>query len=512
MRGWWGRGLVVACVVVMAGGAGLARADDGRGGATRAMPAAGSPPRVFLQHLAKQDSPTSNPAVSGLQVQNLDQLNSAAVTVTVADEAGSATKVKLPPIMAGGSYNVYMPAEFRPPLAMGWYAAAIDGDRRLAAISRTEWFQTGGVAMFSNSIPATDVVLPLVARHYAGQNSVIRIQNTDPALAAEATIRVYAVGQGGLVRTLLRRIPPAGFVTLDMADPGLDFGLLPASFVGWLSAESATPLAVSSYVAYDNGSRAVYGFEGVPSETAADRLYAPLVRNAYYGTTGISIVNPLTTPTRVTVRFTGSLGSCVGQSFTQGPVMVAAGSSAVFYQANVNVPGSGTSPLPAGCAGSATIEAAAGKVLAVVNDASGNAAQPTSAAAYNAVSAAQAAKRVALPLYRNRHTKAQLTTGIQAMNVGDVAARVEITFALNDGALISGAACGGACQAIIAPGAAQLWFPAGIPALPANKYGSALIASDQPLAVIVNDASLTGAMDAGIYNGINADEPSPDAP
>jgi hypothetical protein len=113
---------------------------------------------------------------------------------------------------------------------------------------------------------------------------------------------------------------------------------------------------------------------------------------------------------------------------------------------------------------------------------------------------------VALPLYRNQHTGAQLTTGIQAMNVDDIAARVTIRFMI-DGVIVSDAACGLACSQTIAPGGSYTWYPPMITAVPRGKVGSAFIESDQLLAVIVNDASLTGQMDAAIYNGIKADDP-----
>jgi len=289
-----------------------------------------------------------------------------------------------------------------------------------------------------------------------------------------------------------------------------DFAAIPTPFLGSMTVESATPVGVQSFVDIETSPKAVYAFEGVPAEQAADKLYAPLFRNKFYGTTGISVVNPGTSPVQVTAKFVGSLsqnnkGACVGQTFTQGPATIAPGSSAVFYQDNtVDVPGTGKSPVPADCAGSATIEATGGKVLAIVNDASGNPAAPATSAAYNAVTADLGSKKVALPLYRNKHTNAQLTTGIQAMNIGTAAARAEIAFTLSNGTQISGAGCGG-CAQTIEPGGSYTWYPPSIAALPANQFGSAFINSDQPLAVIVNDASLTGAMDAAIYNGIKAD-------
>jgi hypothetical protein len=292
-------------------------------------------------------------------------------------------------------------------------------------------------------------------------------------------------------------------ITLDMGT-SQDFDGLPTPFLGSITVESATPVGVQSFVDFDNSEKAVYAFEGVPSEQAAEKLFAPLFRNEFYGTTGISVVNPGTSPVQVTVKFAGSLGGCGGQNFSQGPATIAAGSSLVFYQGNSAVPGSGTSPLPKNCAGAATIEATGGQVLAIVNDASGNPGAPATSAAYNAVSADQGAKNVALPLYRNEHTPARITTGIQAMNITADVARTTISFT-SDGTVIEGATCGPECSKTIAAGGSYTWYPPSISTLPKGKYGSAFIKSDQALAVIVNDASLSNTFDAAIYNGIKAD-------
>jgi hypothetical protein len=284
-----------------------------------------------------------------------------------------------------------------------------------------------------------------------------------------------------------------------------DFDLVAKSFLGSMTIESATQVGVQSFVDFSNSDKAVYAFEGVPAEQASDTLYAPLVRNNFppnsgAATTGVSVVNPGTTQVSVKMDYTGSLGNCVGQSFSDGPVNIAPGSSYVFYHA-----GAGTN-LPKGCAGAGVIRATGGKVLAIVNDASGNPGAPTTSAAYNAVSMEQGAKDVALPLYRNKHTTAQLTTGIQAMNISDTAARASISFTLApDNTKISAAQCGPDCTQTIAPGGSYTWYPPSIATLPVGKFGSAFISSDQPLAVIVNDASLNGVMDAAIYNGIKAD-------
>ena len=173
----------------------------------------------------------------------------------------------------------------------------------------------------------------------------------------------------------------------------------------------------------------------------------------------------------------------------------------MFYQGGAT-PGAGEPGLPSGCLGSATVEATGGNVLAIVNDADLKAG---TSAAYNAVSAAGGAKKVALPLFRNKHTKDELSTGIQAMNIGDAPANATITFSDSSGATISG--CGADCQVTIASKGSYTWYPPNVQGIKdrPNVYGSATIESDQPLAVIVNDASPLGTIDSAIYNAIKAD-------
>jgi hypothetical protein len=463
----------------------------------------GGTPSVYASRLAGIKAA----GATGIQVQNLDGSQPATVVADFYKQGGgAAVPINLPPIGPLSAYNIYLPSESK--LTNGAYAAIISGDRQLAAIARTEWATSGGAALYSNVAPSTMVVLPLLAKRYVNQTSLVSIQNTDPNQQASVTVKLYQTGQSAPTLTKNYPIEKGTSITLDLGS-NTDFDGIPNGFLGSMTVESATQVGVQSFVDFENSEKAVYAFEGVPEEQAADVLYAPLVRNGFAGaTTGISVVNPGTDPVQVTVKYAGAtgIGTCQGQNYSQGPATIPAGSSAVFYQAAVAVPITGTSPLPVGCVGAATVESMGGNVLAIVNDASGNPAQPTTSAAYNAVSADQGAMKVALPLYRNQHTANRITTGIQAMNIGTAMARANIAFTMSDGTVISGATCGAACSQSIAAGASYTWYPPSISTLPTGRFGSAFIDSDQPLAVIVNDASLTGGMDAAIYNGIKADQ------
>jgi hypothetical protein len=392
-----------------------------------------------------------------------------------------------------------MPSESK--LSLSAYATIVSADRQMTAIVRTEWAKTGAAAMMTRAEPSTSLIVPLVMCHYYGQTAYVTLQNTDPNARATAQIALFEFGRTTALARNHVRISAGGFVTFNMCSS--DWGGVLDGRAGYVLVESPEPIAAQAMVNFET-SKAVYGFEGIPTERAAETLYAPLVRNNFYGTTGISIVNPATTATDVTVSFAGTLGSCVGKSFTQGPTTLAAGSSIVLYQGGT-LPGGPLNPLPSNCAASATISAKDGKVVAVVNDALGNPAAPTASAAYSAISAEQTARQVAGPLFRKEHTKLRLSTGIQAMNTGTATAHVNLRLGLSHGEVISGVDCGGLCEATIPPGGAHLWYPGDMPMVPSNRYGAAYLESDQPLAVIISDASANGTMDSATYNGLKLD-------
>ena len=199
--------------------------------------------------------------------------------------------------------------------------------------------------------------------------------------------------------------------------------------------------------------------------------------------------------------------ACQGQVRHGGRAfVVAAKGNAVFYQGNVAGLPTGDSGLPRKCVGSAVIEASGGPVVAVVVDAdlvrTANSLGAGTSAAYNAFSDADGALKVALPLFRKEHTSVLLSTGIQVMNIGASPAHAVLAIKDSNGRALP---IGSDAQRTISPLSTFTWIPSSIPSLPAGGYGSATLTSDQPLVVIVNDASPNGAVDAAIYSGIKAD-------
>jgi len=442
---------------------------------------------------------------TGIQIQNLDPAQAANMVADFYDvQGGPPTSIMPDTIPAGAAANIYLPAE--PELTGEEYGVIIAADRLVSAVARREWEHGRGAVAYSRASPDTDVIVPLAMKRYSDQSSFVAVQNTDPSASADYELMLYQMGERDPLMTAQGRIPPGTVVTHDL-DQDSTFADVPDGFLGWMRVQSATPLAAHSFVFIGGSPDVVYAFEGTSEYEAGNRLFAPLVRREFYGTSGISVVNPSTTDAEVTVRFHGSgieVGSvCAGRTYIQGPVTVPASASAVFYQGDVDLPLTGRTPLPAGCLGSATIESTGAPVVAIVNDATGGW-PPATAAAYNAFSEAYGSKHVALPLVRSRHTSAELSTGVQVMNVGRNEARVTLTPKMIDCMLIG---CGPACDATIAPGESHTFYLPDIPAVGHNSLGSATIESTEPVVVIVNDVSLTGDMDAAIYSGIKADWP-----
>ncbi len=458
----------------------------------------GSTPAVYASRLAG----IQGAGGSGIQIQNLDASQEAQIVADFYNQKGNAAvTINRPNVAAGSAANIYLPGEQT--LTNGAYAAIISADRQIAAIARTDWSTSGGAAIYSNVIPGNEVSVPLAAKGYSGQTTLASIQNTDTGQQATVTVEFYKAGSTTPLVSTQKNIGPGTSVTVDLGKDAA-FTSVPAGTLGALLVKSASiPVGVQAFMDIENFAKAVYAYEGVPAEQAAPTLYAPLIRNDFYGTTGISVVNPGDTAVQVQVTYIASplTPACSGQSVHGGKSFtIDAKSSAVFYQGNIAALPTGDSGLATKCLGAAKIEATGGNILAIVNDA--ELAKAGTSAAYNAFPAAAGAKKVALPLFRNKHTNLDLSTGIQAMNIGDAPANATIEFKNSSGQLISIAA--GTTQTI-APLASYTWFPPSIAGMPMNTYGSASISSDQPLVVIVNDASGNGKVDAAIYSGIKAD-------
>jgi len=462
-------------------------------------------PRVYASRLAG----ISGAGETGINVQNLDQSQVAQINADFYPQGGGTMKTFPGQAQPGAAFNFYLPTMN---LADGAYAAIVNSDRQIAAIARTEWPSKGGAATYSNVIPDIKVALPLVAKDYQNQCSLISIQNTNVNQSATAVVDFYAAGEAASKLTKEYPVGPGTSVTLRMCEDEEFVTGLPLNFLGSVvvtAKDNTTKFGVQSFVDITNSDKAVYAFEGVPAEQAAAELFAPLFRASQnlgggnVGDTGISVVNTEPTPVDVTVTFYPAGGDCAKAPVSQVKT-IAASSSAVFWQGPVNDnPLKGTN-----CYGAAKISAPNGKILAIVNDGlNGGGKYNINAAAYNAVSMDQAGMKVALPLFRTGHTKYNLWTGISAMNVGTATA--DVTLSISNAA--TGTSTANAMSKTIGQYETAVFWPSGMPASAGwasakDAYGSATIDSNQSVVVIVNDTSQSKdpalQYDSSTYMGI----------
>jgi hypothetical protein len=445
---------------------------------------------------------------TGLQVQNTDPANAAEIRAQFYDFDGRLTLDLPRPIGPGAATNFYLPQiERESGLVPQAYSLIVTSDRPVAAISRTEDRRTGAALMYANIRPATNVAVPLVMKAFAGQNSLVSVQNTDVKRATSLRVEVFRSGEAQPVKDLRIAMAAAASAYLDVGG-GPELADLPPGFVGWLRLTSDTPVTAQASVHMTASVKAVAAFEGQPFDLASTRLLVPLIRRDWYGTTGIAVVNPSTTSeARVLVSFRGVLGACAGKSYLQGPVTLGRATGVVFYQGDGALPATGSSPLPASCAGSAEITATGSGVLATVIDVD-RIDQPSTASAYSALAADQATRRLAIPLIRNHHTPADLVTGIQVANAAtDGPATVSVHFVTVDGQSIPSDP---AHTAVIPAGGAINWYLPQVPGIAAQRdlYGSALIDSDRPVLAVVSEASLNGKSDTAAYNAISLPNPT----
>jgi hypothetical protein len=460
----------------------------------------GSTPAVYASRVAG----ISQAGETGIQIQNLDQTQSALITADFYESGGAwEQQISLPSTPPNAAANIWLPGTTLP---TGAYAAIINADRQIAAIARTDWPASGGAAIYSNVLPGTEIALPLAVRNFQGQASLVSIQNTDTTAQASVQVEVIETGQATPAVTQSYNIPLGTSITLDLGED-TEFAALGDGFLGSMRVTSATEIGVQSFVDITTSDKAVYAFEGVPADMAAATLYAPLFRAQQYPRpgdpgsgrldTGISVVNPGSSAVDVNLTYYGAGGSCAGENVTSPTVNIAAKSSYVFWQGDLT-----GQRLKADCYGAAVINASGGEVLAIVNDAQN---YNQTSAAFNAVGASQGATTVALPLYRRAHANG-LTTGISVMNIGSGQAQITVAFNENRGGQSVPVTCTSDCTQTVGPNQTAIFWPGAISALPDGTFGSATVQSTQPVAVIVNDVNVLGAVDMATYNGIKADQ------
>lgn len=397
------------------------------------------------------------------------------------------------------SWPAYVPAP--QPWPKGVYAAHLSADRPVGALVHTRWNDVGATTISNTSRPGRDIVAPWVVNSHRGLRSVVTIQNTDDQAMATATLIFQDAATGRRIGPLTRAIPANGAVSVALNGAReIDLLQLPEGFAGSLAVHADRPVAVQVFTEWQGSRYGMAGTEGMPVEEAAARLFAPIVFNAgHAGRSWIAAANVGEAPVDLILRYRLTGPNCPAAAFANGgrPIRVAPQGSVVFDQGE---PWStdthhGPSGLPAGCFGSAIIDAGAdGRIVATVfaEGADG------SLAGYGAMRESDGARQVVVPGFVNRP---DMSTGIAAMNLSALPAVIELTVDVQGRP--QDAPCP-ECRQTVAPWGAVLWSPQAMASLDAiaGRYGSARVRSDSRIGVVVTEASGNHMADTAMVVGI----------
>jgi hypothetical protein len=469
---------------------------------------------------ANQAATIGGTAVTGIQAQNTSNQSAREIRLELFPQSGGQpTVLYRAGVSAGSSADFYLPSEA---VAGGSYSGVLYSDRSIAHITRMEWTQNGrsGGAIYSGNQSAQSMIIPLVvgptatsSDGYAGmQITEFTVQNVSPNIGTNAALLLYAQGSSGPLRTVGFSLGPGRSRTFRMGQG--DLNNLPdnmngvGGFLGYVRIDSGSvqaPLAVQAFSDISTSSRAVSAYNGVPLSSGGYTLYMPLLRRDFYGTTGISLVNPNSSQANFTITYYDdpSSPSKMGQPRSESFIIAGNG---MLIVSNGN---RGGNPLPDpdastnytnnnGWFGSARISSNI-PLMGIVND---NVItpqyQPQSFGTYNILTRDDQQYTVFAPLIRRRHDVAALTTGIQVQNTGGSNTTISVTYKDRNGNTL-----GTESRSNVAPGASVNFYQdAASSVVPVGAYGSAVITSNQPIVVLVNESSINNTMDAANYTGV----------
>lgn len=471
---------------------------------------------------------------TGIQMQNVGN-DTAEVSVMLKEIDGSG-EYTLPTqnIDGGAALNYFMPNFTDVP--GGAYSLIATADQPLEAMVQTVYTGSSAVGNYTSVAPGKDVILPYVTRDWANQSSQITVQNASQSTDTTFTIEVIGIDNSGS-ESATETLGPGKAVTYDvkeapfsnLANNGEPYGI-PGGFLGYaqVTVTSGDSVVVQSFIDIA-GQGVMSAFTGVPADSSSTTLYAPLLRRNFAGDTGMQFVNTNATDASITVTYytDGTLldqeGSTWEETYTQADTVPAGSSKAIFLATDGTMP-QGDRPDGSvaygfsGWFGVAMIESDQ-PLFGVINDSTFDPAtfSPLTQATNNMATADDAGTSFALPLVRKNFPNFNnTTTGVQIMNTSSSAAQVNINYTITrydaEGNVTGNDVVAGDGVSIVANGSGNIYqgaFTGGGVSWEGlgDWVGSAVVTSDQPIVLIVNDSTedpntATTPLDSGNYGGL----------
>jgi hypothetical protein len=351
---------------------------------------------------------------TGVDVVNLSN-NSGQVTLIFYDSAGSSPGSVTENIGPYGSVNFYIPTLAGITLPPGQYSAVVSSDVPIAAtVGLTDSPDRFGDDYVGTSAPANVLSFPLIYRNHSSYISQLIVQNAHTS-AQTVTVEFFKQGSVTPAASDSATIQPNSFAIFDMADYaayGNGFGGAVVTGTG--------PLAGTAIANRDPGTgsaaKSQLMYRAFTAEQQSTEILLPLFYNGFNGfNTGVNVINRGGASTQVSVVYTSS-NDVPGGPWNAGPQTLQPGEMYTFFR---------PAGLPDNVFGSAVVTSTATEIAVVAShgrvDTNGN----NVAFAYEGAPSDAASACVALPVVHNRTS---WKTGINILNLGNVASTVEIVY------------------------------------------------------------------------------------
>lgn len=382
---------------------------------------------LLLQGLAitAYAGPPAGTWVTGIQVQNVDTVNNANITVTFYWAAGTASAGQVAhsftdTILAGKSKTYYVPnIGALPTNFVG--SVVVSSDVEVAAILNTTKVAAGTSAepkrigsAVGVSVPSTTVYAPYLRKDYYGRNSYIAVQNTS---GADATAYVTYRDATGAAITAANESAVIGAYSTKIFYQN-DNTNLPAGFSGSAVITSTAPLAVVANNANAGTSVGTAGFEsynGFASSQGATKIFLPKLTVNYSDyQSSFTIQNAGTVAANMTITYTFGTNT-----WTKTSGLIQPGAAWSVYLAT-----SSASGIPAGTSGpGSAVVTSSQPMVALVTEVK-------STLGYSVISVGvadgQATDTVLFPKFDSEFSN--YNSGIQIQNVGTTTTTVTLTF------------------------------------------------------------------------------------
>lgn len=355
---------------------------------------------------------------SGFQLQNLDPINDASVTIQFVNPDGSQA-ASVPDTIPANSSKTYYPLTA---VSAGFNGSVvIASNTQVAAVANVVANDLLYNASYNGFSAGSDsIFLPITSRNNFGISTWFNVQNTG-SVATDITVEFAT--PTSCVETATN-VAPGASATFDQSTTAC----IPDNVaVAATVTSTAAPVAAAVLQVYPDNSAldpALLAYNGFTS-TGSPNPVMPLVQSGWYGSgTGIQVQNTGSQDTQVTISYSPSAGFA-GAACDETKA-VPAGASVTFAYPS----------MPAACytAGAGGPQAFVGSgqvtgnttnqpLVAVVNQVYNNA---QNAAAYSAFDPAAATSQVSLPLIGDRNYG--IFTGFSVANVGSQATDINCTF------------------------------------------------------------------------------------